>query len=91
MIFRIPNPSDHFRLGITFKIKCSSVERNLLKRQIRESFRNLGPVLGGFDYNFVIRDFRRPIRVFAKNLALNLIERLPSAPFEETKPKRKLA
>ena len=53
-IFRIPNELGHYRLGITMKAKGSSVERNRVKRQIRESFRIQSSVLGGFDYNVVI-------------------------------------
>jgi ribonuclease P protein component len=53
-VFRVPNEVGHFRLGITLKARGSSVERNRVKRQIRESFRIQADVLGSFDYNVVI-------------------------------------
>lgn len=54
MVFRISNPLGHFRLGITFKARGSSVERNKVKRRVRESFRTRAERLGDFDYNVVI-------------------------------------
>ena len=53
-VFRIPNDRPDFRLGITFKARGSSVERNKVKRRIREAFRTRAEVLGGFDYNVVV-------------------------------------
>ena len=53
-VFRIPNDLGHFRLGITLKARGTSVQRNRVKRQIRESFRNAQNELGSFDYNVVI-------------------------------------
>ena len=57
-IFRIPNPLGHFRLGITIKARGGSVERNRVKRQIREAFRLHRDILGSFDYNVVISSQR---------------------------------
>lgn len=54
LIFRIPNQTGHFRLGITLKLRTSSIQRNSLKRQVRESFRMHRESLGSFDYNVVI-------------------------------------
>ncbi|MBU6376289.1 MAG: ribonuclease P protein component, partial [Bdellovibrionales bacterium] len=67
-VFRVPNSAGHFRLGVTFKIRCSSVERNALRRRIRESFRQMGPQLGSFDYNVVIRSYQKPMIFFARDL-----------------------
>lgn len=54
LVFRVPNQLGHYRLGITFKTKAGSVERNRVRRAIREAFRVLEPRLEGFDYNVVI-------------------------------------
>lgn len=54
VVYRIKNTVGHFRLGITLKARGSSVERNKVKRQIREMFRKLGKQLGDYDYNVVI-------------------------------------
>lgn len=50
----MPNELGHFRLGITLKARGSSIERNRVKRQVRESFRIHAEILGSFDYNVVI-------------------------------------
>lgn len=55
----MPNELGHFRLGITLKARGSSIERNRVKRQIRESFRAQADVLGSFDYNVVISGSRK--------------------------------
>lgn len=54
VLFRIENQSGHFRLGVTFKAKGSSIQRNKVKRQVREAFRRAASSLGSFDYNVVI-------------------------------------
>ena len=54
IVFRIPNDLGHFRLGITLKTRATSVERNRVKRVVREQFRRLAPELGSYDYNVVI-------------------------------------
>ncbi|MGZ3688494.1 MAG: ribonuclease P protein component [Bdellovibrionota bacterium] len=54
VVFRVPNELKHFRLGITLKARGSSLERNHVKRQIRETFRQHREQLGNFDYNVVV-------------------------------------
>jgi ribonuclease P protein component len=88
IVFRVPNELGHFRLGITFKIKCSSVERNALRRRIRESFRKVRPSLGSYDYNIVIRYYQAPMTIFARQLAEEIQSGLGSASFQPAKPKR---
>lgn len=87
IVFRVPNSHGHFRLGVTFKIKCSSVERNALRRQIRETFRRLGPQLGSFDYNLVVRSYQKPMARFARALAMELQTSLQAERFQEAKPR----
>lgn len=53
-IFRVKNELSHFRLGITLKLKVNSVQRNRIKRAVREEFRLLGLSLSGYDYNVLI-------------------------------------
>ncbi len=53
-IFRIPNGQEQFRLGITIKTRVTSIQRNKIKRIIREAFRKQNNYLGSFDYNVVI-------------------------------------
>lgn len=67
-IFRIPNDYGHFRLGITLKARGNSVQRNRVKRQIREAFRCQAPELGSFDYNVVIPGSKRLAHPFAEKL-----------------------
>lgn len=52
-----PNQYDHPRLGIVVSKKCSkkAVERNRIKRVIRESFRYHQHLLGGFDFLFIAK------------------------------------
>ncbi len=76
-VFRIPNTVGHFRLGITFKARGSSLDRNRTKRQIRESFRLLGPELGAFDYNIVIPGHRKLLFPYPKRLSACLREQFP--------------
>ena len=79
MVFRIPNTLGHFRLGITLKSRGSSVERNRIKRVIRESIRALSPALGGFDYNVVVPKGRALSRDYSKSLQSALQKELPRA------------
>ena len=72
IIFRIPNTLGHFRLGITLKCRGSSVERNLVKRTVREGVRRLAEHLGSYDYNVVIPGTKKMIRPYPEQLALCL-------------------
>jgi ribonuclease P protein component len=67
-IFRISNKLKHFRLGITLKARGSSIDRNRVKRQIRESFRTQAEILGGYDYNVVIPGTKKLTHVYAEKL-----------------------
>ncbi len=78
-LFRIPNDTGHFRLGITLKARGSSLERNRLKRQIRESFRNLAPLLGSFDYNVVVPATKKIAFPFHRKMGSCLRKELPDA------------
>lgn len=68
MVFRIPNEHAHFRLGISLKARGTSIERNQVKRQIRESFRTHQNALGSYDYNVLIPASKRMGRVYAEKL-----------------------
>lgn len=68
-IYRIPNNLTHFRLGMTLKARGSSVERNRVKRQIREIFRTHGSRLGAFDYNVVIPVHKKMTYLYSQKLA----------------------
>jgi RNase P protein component len=59
------------------------VERNALRRRIRESVRQLRPVLGSYDYNVVINDFERPVRKYARRLAKEITQSLTDEVFVE--------
>lgn len=78
-VFRIPNTEGHFRLGITLKARGSSVERNRVKRKIRERFRNLGAELGAFDYNVVVPANKKMGHPYPLKLADALNEEFPKA------------
>lgn len=56
LIFRIPNGREHFRLGFTIKCRGSAVQRNAVKRSVREVFRLHAEQAGTFDYNLVLPD-----------------------------------
>ena len=73
-IFRIPNHLGHFRLGVTIKAKCNSVERNRVKRALRESFRRLKQKLGSYDYNVVVSGARRLDFEYARRLRIAVLE-----------------
>jgi ribonuclease P protein component len=53
-VFRIKNDLGHFRLGITLKARGTSIQRNKVKRAIREAFRLQKAGLGSYDYNVVV-------------------------------------
>lgn len=78
-VFRIPNSYGHFRLGITLKIKTSSVGRNQIKRAIRESFRQSAPFLGSYDYNVVVQFSEKRVEgaELANRLYREIISDLP--------------
>jgi ribonuclease P protein component len=59
VIFRIPNPLGHPRLGVTVKAKTNSVLRNKVKRQIREHFRIHQSSFKPADYNIVVPGYVR--------------------------------
>lgn len=73
-IFRIPNSLGHFRLGVTIKAKCNSVERNRVKRALRESFRHVKEKLGSYDYNVVVSGTRKLDFEYARRLRLAVLE-----------------
>jgi ribonuclease P protein component len=78
-IFRIPNELGHFRLGITLKARGSSLERNRVKRVIRESFRTQSDILGAFDYNIVIPGTKKLARPYDEKLGTCLMKDLKNA------------
>jgi len=74
LIYQVPNSEGKPRVGITLKIKTSSVVRNRIRRVIRETFRVLKKELGSFDYNIVIgqqKSFEHP---YSKDLQKQLKE-----------------
>ncbi len=74
VIFRIPNELGHFRVGITVKARCNSVQRNRMKRRIRESFRRLQSTLGSYDYNVVVPGSKKSDHPYPLKLARCLME-----------------
>jgi ribonuclease P protein component len=78
-IFRIPNHYGHFRVGITIKSKGRSVDRNAVKRQIREYFRSEGSNLGHFDYNVVIPARKKMVFPYPQKLRKSLESELVHA------------
>jgi ribonuclease P protein component len=79
VVFRIPNELGHFRLGITLKARGTSIERNQVKRAIREAIRVQAEALGSFDYNVVIPGTRKMAFPYARKLRKCLIEELPKS------------
>lgn len=53
-VFRLSNTLGRPRLGVTVKAKVNSVQRNRLKRVIREVFRLRKDRIAAFDYNVVV-------------------------------------
>ena len=76
-MFRIPNELGHFRLGVTLKARGSSVERNKVKRTIREAFRTQAESLGSHDYNVVVPAHKKMGHPYPLKLARCLAEDLP--------------
>jgi ribonuclease P protein component len=81
-VFSMPNLLPHYRLGLAVGRRCGgAVERNLLKRLIREAFR-LGqhdlPLAGRVGYDFIVHpkahkplplaDYRRLLGELAEQL-----------------------
>lgn len=81
-IFRIGNSSGTFRLGITLKARGSSVDRNKVKRQIREAFRTQAGTLGSYDYNVVIAANKRMSYPYPNKLGVCLRNELSNAVFK---------
>ena len=71
-MFRRSNRLTHFRLGITLKARGTAVQRNRVRRIIRESFRVFGENLGSFDYNVVIPKERVMRHPFPERLKASL-------------------
>lgn len=86
VVFRIVNDRGHFRLGITLKARGSSVERNRVKRKIREEFRILAPALNGFDYNVVVPVTKRLTRPYPEKLGASIRSEFPRAISKDKKP-----
>jgi ribonuclease P protein component len=79
LVYRISNECGHFRLGITLKSRGRSIDRNRVKRRIRESFRQMAPFLGGFDYNVVVPKTKKMDHPYPRRLGACLREELPRA------------
>jgi len=77
VVFRIPNERGHFRLGVTLKARGTSVERNRVKRTVREAFRSQAELLGAHDYNVVIPAHKKMGHPYPLKLARCLKEELP--------------
>lgn len=63
-------------MGITFKAKGSSIERNRVKRCVREVFREKGEYLKGFDFNILIPNRFKINYAYVKRLRAHLLEEL---------------
>jgi ribonuclease P protein component len=59
------------------KGRARSVDRNEIRRQVRESFRKIGAELGSRDYNVVISLQRQVRHPFPRQLAKVLQEEWP--------------
>jgi ribonuclease P protein component len=79
VIFRVPNELGHFRVGITMKARGMSVERNRVKRQIREVFRVTQDALGSYDYNVVVPGSRKMAHPYPLKLGACLRKELRNA------------
>lgn len=78
-IFRIPNQQGLFRLGISIKSRGRSVDRNRVKRRIREQFRLLRSELGAFDYNVFIPAHKKMTPPYPRALFMCLEKELRQA------------
>jgi len=72
IIYQIQTDLNYARLGITLKAKGIAVNRNQVKRQIRETFRRWNIKLGSFDYNIVVPKSKNLRYPFAQKLAICL-------------------
>ncbi len=79
LVYRISNDVGHFRLGVTLKSRGRSVDRNKVKRRIRESFRKLAPLLGSYDYNVVVPKTKAMLHPYPRKLGACIREELPRA------------
>ena len=79
VIFRVPNQLEHYRVGITIKARGRSVDRNPVKRQIREAFRKHSHLLGAYDYNVVIPGHKKLCYPYPNSLGQCLREQFFNA------------
>jgi len=68
LVYFMKNEQDTFRLGITMKARGNSVQRNRVKREIREAFRALSPLLGKKDYNVVVPSSKKLVFPYQRML-----------------------
>jgi ribonuclease P protein component len=61
---------------MTIKAKVNSVERNKLKRTIREAFRHHREALGSYDYNVVVPGNKKPQHPYPIRLRKSLRQEL---------------
>lgn len=73
-VFRVMSEKSFNRLGITLKVRSSSVERNQVKRQVREAFRVASESRTKYDYNIVITGKRNLTHPFPLQLRGKLEE-----------------
>jgi ribonuclease P protein component len=79
VVFRIPNDLGHYRMGVSLKARGRAIDRNRVKRTIREFFRRNSGLLGSFDYNVVIPASRRMAFPFHRRLRAALSSELLNA------------
>lgn len=84
-VFRIPNQERGFRVGISIKSRGRSIDRNRVKRRIREQFRLLGPDLGHYDYNVLIPTQKKMAHPYPQRLLRCLSTELGRALSEPTR------
>lgn len=68
-VLRVPAKEDLARVGISIKGKgIRGVDREKMRRQIREAFRKSRPSLGRYHYFFILNDRHGQGRAFLSNL-----------------------